>query len=545
MSPLGMSAERRHKELMQQPAAKKLLEKAKAPLDLTQDGVLTAERIETFCSEACGFRFLYAMERVDRETLQLLEQLADEMGLVDKMTQLQSGRIMNYIEGYPSERRAVLHTALRDFSNDTGKSPLAEEAREDSWIELDKLRSFIDQVDGQQKFRQLLVIAIGGSELGPKAHYLALESHWKAGREVYFVDNIDPDGVASVLSLLKLPETLVLVISKSGTTLETCANEAWLRARFSEEGLDPKEHFVAITCPATPMDDGEKYSERFYLWEWIGGRFSTSSMVGGVLISFACGFEVYWQLLKGAFAMDQMAVLPGLHRNLPLLSSLLTVWNHNFLGASSQALIPYSFALRRYAAHIQQVEMESNGKSIDQLGRPLQHLSCPIIWGEPGTNGQHSFFQLLHQGTEKVHLNFVGFAESSLGEDFTWEGTTQQQKLLANMFAQALSLAKGKASENPNRHFSGNRPSNLLISSKLTPYQLGALLAYFEHKVAFQSFLWGVNGFDQEGVQLGKLLANQFLSALQERQSCLSSDRVADPVQGALLDQLDRLNVSL
>lgn len=284
------------------------------------------------------------------------------------------------------------------------------------------------------------------------------------------------------------------------------------------------------------MDDRKRYLESFYIWDWIGGRYSTTSMVGGVMLSFAFGFDVYWDFLRGANAMDKQALNRDFNQNVPLLGALLSVWNRSFLHYPTLALIPYSQALSRYSAHIQQVEMESNGKHIDQGGRQVDFPTGPVIWGEPGTNAQHSFYQLIHQGTDIIPLEFVGFKYSQNGADSQWKGTTLQQKLLSNLFAQAIALAVGQKSDNPNQQFKGNRPSHILLGKQLTPYSLGALLGYFEHKVAFEGFLWGINSFDQEGVQLGKVLAKKLI------------DRFADPktsepypLGDAFLKQLDTI----
>lgn len=505
--------------MIEQPAAQKLKEEAKSPIDLRKKGLLSPQRIERFQSQACGFKLLYATEKVSEETLSNLYQLAEEMGALKKMGDMQAGKTMNFIAGYPSENRPVLHTAVRDHFSQPNRAIEAQKAQAQAKNEIEKLKQFIDKIDKKNQFTDLLFVAIGGSELGPKAHYIALEAFKKAKRQVHFIGNIDPDSAAAALNSVDLSKTLVLIVSKSGTTMETCSNEAFLRSHFEKKGVDPKQHFIAITSKGSVMDDKSHYLEVFNLWDWVGGRFSTTSMVGGVMLSFAYGFDCYWELLRGASDMDKTALDPDLKKNLPLLSALLTIWNHNFLNTHSQALIPYSQALQRYSAHIQQVEMESNGKRIDQQGNTLHYRSCPVVWGEPGTNAQHSFFQLLHQGTEQVHLNFIGFLETTFAMDYNWEGSTQQQKLIANLLAQSLALAQGKQSDNPNKLFPGNTASNILFAKKLTPYQLGALLAFYEHKVAFQGFIWGINAFDQEGVQLGKELAVAFLDRIKERKA--------------------------
>lgn len=496
----------------QYKATKALQALAAIPYDLTKEGNLTPERIDKYTAEACGYKFLYGTERVTDDVMRALNELAIESKAVDQMEQMQAGDVINAIEGYASENRAVLHTATRDFFDDPNPAKPAREAAQSSLREVEKLKAFIEKIDKENKFTDLIMIAIGGSDLGPRAHYIALQYLLKHGRRVHFISNVDPDDAAAVLlDVQNLSTTLVLVVSKSGTTLETLSNEELVRSRFIAEELKPEEHFIAITGEGSPMDDPSKYLECFHMWDWIGGRFSTTSMVGGVMLAFAFGFNTFWDLLRGANAMDKVALQRDLSENLPLLSALIGIWNHNFLNYQTLALIPYSQALSRYSAHIQQVEMESNGKHIDRSGALVDFQTGPIIWGEPGTNAQHSFFQLIHQGTAVVPVEFVGFREALYGLDNELNGTTSQEKLLSNMFAQALALATGQSNDNPNKVFAGNRPSHILLGRKLTPYALGVLLGYYEHRVAFQGFIWDINSFDQEGVQLGKVLANKVI----------------------------------
>lgn len=365
----------------------------------------------------------------------------------------------------------------------------------------------------------MIFVGIGGSELGPRALYQSLTFLTKKNRAVHFIGNVDPDDVADVLQKVELKKALVVVISKSGTTIETATNEQFLRSRFEGEGLNSKEHFVAVTTPKTPMDDPERYLERFFMWDYVGGRYSGTSMVGGVLLGFMCGYEVFYELCKGAHEMDLVALSKDEKNNLPLLGALIGVWNRNFLHYPTVAVIPYSRMLSRFPAHLQQCDMESNGKRIDRKANATRFQTGPIVWGEPGTNAQHSFFQLLHQGTSIVPLELIGFSESQSGIDFVYKGTSSQEKLLSNLVAQAIALAKGQKNTNPNKQFPGNRPSSLLLAKKLTPYSLGALLSYYENKIAFQGFLWGINSFDQEGVQLGKQLADKTLALFTDKQA--------------------------
>lgn len=492
-------------------AASEILRKlALVPLDLTNPEVLTPDRIRTFTAHAVGFTISYATERVTSSVLDALYSLAHEANVFEKMAKMQAGEIVNYIEGYPSENRAALHTAVRDLFENPNPAKPAKEAAALAKEQVNKLDIFLKKINKENAFKNLLIIGIGGSELGPKAIYQALE-YLKGGRQVHFAGNVDPDNLTLILRELDLKSTMVCVVSKSGTTLETAVNEALAREFFEKKGLDANRHFIAVTGEGSPMDDPKKYLECFYIWDWIGGRYSGSSIIGGVILGFAYGIEVYMDFLRGANAMDKAALKNDVSTNLPLLLALLGIWNHNFLDIETLAIIPYSQALARFPAHLQQLDMESNGKQVDKVGRFVDFETGPIVWGEPGTNAQHSFFQLIHQGKIPIALEFIGFKKSQTNEDFTYQNTTSQEKLLSNLFAQAIALAQGKDSDNPNKQFLGNRPSHMILSESLTPYRLGELLALYEHKVAFQGFIWNINSFDQEGVQLGKVLANRII----------------------------------
>lgn len=517
-------------------ASKKLTQLAQNPIDLTQAGVLTAERISEFCAADVGFKVLYATERVTKEVLEALKELAEEMNVFEMMEKMQGGEIVNSIEGFPSENRAALHTAARDLFENPNPAKAAKKAAELAKVEVDKLKRFLARIDNQ--YSDLVVIGIGGSELGPKAIFLALDYLKRKGRRVHFIGNVDPDNTVEVLNELDLKKTLVCVISKSGTTLETQVNEAFAREYFKKADIDSKDHFMAVTGEGSPMDNPSNYLESFHIWDWIGGRYSGSSIIGGVILGFAYGFDVYLEFLKGANAMDKAALKKDALNNLPLLLALLEVWNHNFLNIETLAVIPYSQALSRFPAHLQQLEMESNGKQIDRLGKFVDYPTGPIIWGEPGTNAQHSFYQLIHQGRIQIALEFIGFKESQAAHDFDYLGTTSQEKLIANLLAQTIALAAGQKNENPNKVFLGNRPSHLILGKKLTPYQLGALLALFEHKIAFEGFLWNINSFDQEGVQLGKVLAGKIIDRFLAKKG---EDKPPYPLADAYLRQLDSL----
>ena len=498
------------------PSFRKLQELATNPYDLSKEGNVTPKRIHQFKVECLNLKLLYGTERVNEKILHSLFDLANQGNVYEKMKQMQAGAVINKIEGYPSENRMVLHTAMRDFFERQHEGERAKDATALAYRELEKLKKFLDHVE-QQKFTDMIQVGIGGSELGPKAIYLALEAFKKKGRQVHFISNVDPDEVARVLRQVDLTKTLVVIVSKSGTTLETVTNEELIRKKFLDAGLVPTNHFLAVTGKGSPMDNLERYRESFFIWDYVGGRYSTTSMVGCVMLAFAFGMEKLLDFLRGASCMDKIALEEQPDKNLPLLSALLGIWNHNFLHLPTTAIIPYSQALSRFPAHLQQCDMESNGKQIDKEGNRVDFSTGPIIWGEPGTNGQHSFYQLIHQGTLPVPVEFIGFATNQYHEDSLLTGTTSQEKLLSNLFAQSIGLATGKKSDNPNRSFAGNRPNRILLAKQCDPYTIGAILSYYEHKIAFQGFIWNINSFDQEGVQLGKILANKIIDQFKKK----------------------------
>lgn len=523
------------------PASKKLRKLSYDPIDLSYADQLTPERIAKCCAEACGYKLLFGTEKVTDEVLSALNELAVETHAIEKMRRMQDGEVVNYVEHYPCENRPALHTAARDFFDQPRTAVKAKEAAQLARQELEKLQCFIAKLDTEKNFDELIMVGIGGSDLGPRAHFYALEHLLKPGRKVHFISNVDPDDAAAILKDVNLKRALVVVISKSGTTIETETNEEIVRAKFKAADINPKERFIAITMPGTPMDNPERYLKVFYVWDWIGGRYSTTSMVGGVLLSFAFGSEVFLEFLKGAHEMDQAALETDLKKNLPLLAALLEIWNRNFLNCPTTAIIPYSQPLHRYPAHLQQVGMESNGKVIDQAGKFVDFETGGIWWGEPGTNAQHSFFQMLHQGTATIPVCFIGFKKSQYGEDLDVHGTTSQEKLLANLFAQSLGLAVGNHSDNPNKFTRGNRQSHILLGEKLTPKSLGSLLSFWENKVAFIGFILGINSFDQEGVQLGKVLANKIFDCFASRRK-KSDDKTPYPLGDAYLKHLEHFN---
>jgi len=513
------------------PAWRKLEKLAREPFDLTKPGALAPKRVAAMRASAAGFDLLYATERVSPEVVKTLGELARQTKAVEQFVMMMSGEVMNEIVGHESEGRRVLHTATRHLADGPRPKPAKEEADavEAASEELARLKVFLHEIETGaltnamgRTFTDLVQVGIGGSDLGPRALYTALRGFWKTGRRVHFISNVDPDDAASVAAGLDLSRTIINVVSKSGDTQETVANDAILRAWFQAAGLKPRDHFICVTGKGSKIDDETRYFRRFYIWDYIGGRYSATSMVGGVALGFGLGVENFIELLRGAREMDLVALNRDLRKNLPLLAALLGIWNRTFLGYETLAILPYSQMLTRFVAHLQQLDMESNGKRVRRDGSRAPYPTGPIVWGEPGTNGQHAFYQLIHQSKTVVPCEFIAFRRSQLGLDLETEGTCSQQKLLSNVLAQARALAEGRRHTNPNRHFPGNRPSSILIADQLTPRTLGALLAYYEAKVAFQGFIWNINSFDQEGVKLGKGLAGDFLALFKASKQSLS-----------------------
>ncbi len=533
-------------------AWKKLKGLAGAAFDLTAPNALSPQRINTMKSSAVDFDFLYATQRITDEVLGALQQLADETHAVDQYIMMMSGERMNRIEDHESENRQVLHTASRNVFDelpseyDGGQAAAVGKAK----AQLDKLKEFYDDLDSGkitnaqgEPFTDMIQVGIGGSDLGPRALYLALQKYKKAGRRVHFVSNVDPDDTVQVLKSVNLSRTLINVVSKSGTTLETLTNERLIADRFVQAGLEVKKHFIAVTGEGSPMDDPGRYLRAFSMYDYIGGRYSATSMVGGVALGFGLGYEAFMQILRGAREMDVNALEKDIRQNLALLTALIGIWNHNFLGYETLAILPYSQALIRFVAHLQQLDMESNGKRINRQGEVIEYATGPIVWGEPGTNGQHAFYQLIHQSNTIIPVEFIGFRQSQFGFDLEVKGTISQEKLLANLLAQSRALATGQNDKNPNKVFPGNRPNAILIADQLTPFTMGALLAYYENKVAFQGFIWNINSFDQKGVQLGKKLADGFIDHFRKRSvDAKYSGKETDPTGWAMMKSAGLLN---
>ncbi len=482
------------------------------------------QRGERLTAEAAGLFLDYSKHRISDETLRLLVGLAKECGLRDRIDAMLRGDKINI-----TENRAVLHTALRAPA---GRQIFVDgvDVVPDVHAVLDKMAGFAQQVRSGQwlgytgkPIRNVVNIGIGGSDLGPVMAYEALR-HYSARELTFrFVSNVDGTDFAEATRDLDPAETLFVVSSKTFTTQETMTNahtaRAWTLAALHDDAAIAK-HFVAVSTNAAKVSEfGIDTANMFGFWDWVGGRYSMDSAIG-LSTMLAVGPDGFKALLAGFHAMDEHFRSAPFERNLPVLLGLLTVWYNDFFGAQTVAVLPYDQYLKRFPAYLQQLTMESNGKRVTLQGAVIDdYETSPIYWGEPGTNGQHSFYQLIHQGTKLIPCDFIGFAHSlnPLGQ--------HHDLLMSNVFAQAEALAFGKTTEEvlaegtaewlaPHRTFPGNRPSNVILAERLTPEVLGALIALYEHSVFVQGAIWDVNPFDQWGVELGKVLANRIVPEL-------------------------------
>jgi len=481
-------------------------------------------RGERFTAEAAGLYLDYSKNRINAQTLRLLLRLAGECGLRGRIEAMFGGEKIN-----ATERRAVLHTALR--------APRGERIFADGvdvvpgvHAVLERMAAFSQQVRSGdwlghtgKRIRNVVNIGIGGSDLGPVMAYEALRHYSRRDMNFRFVSNVDATDFEEATRELDPGETLFIVCSKTFTTLETLANahaaRAWsLRALGDERAV--RRHFVAVSTNAEGVAQfGIDIANMFGFWDWVGGRYSMDSAVG-LSTMLAIGPENFRALLSGFHAMDRHFRAAPFERNLPALMGLIGVWNSNFLGAHTVAVLPYEQYLKRFPAYLQQLTMESNGKHVSLEGVRVDYQTGPIYWGEPGTNGQHSFYQLIHQGTRLIACDFIGFCRTlnPLGR--------QHDLLMSNLFAQGEALAFGKTEQEvlaegtppslaPHRVFEGNRPSNTILAERLTPEALGALVALYEHSVFTQGAIWNIDSFDQWGVELGKVLAQKTAAELE------------------------------
>jgi glucose-6-phosphate isomerase len=483
-------------------------------------------RGERMTAEGAGLFLDYSKNRVTNETLGLLLQLAEESGLRERTEAMFRGDKINV-----TEKRAVLHVALR-----APRGTVIRVDRKDVVPQvhevLDRMTAFAERVrSGEWKgytgkpIRNVINIGIGGSDLGPVMAYEALRHYSDREMTFRFVSNVDGTDFAEAVHDLDAEETMFIVSSKTFTTLETMTNahsaRSWLLGKLGGHQAATARHFVAVSTNATEVEKfGIDTANMFGFWDWVGGRYSMDSAIG-LSTMLAVGPEHFREMLAGFHAMDEHFRTTPFERNLPVLMGLLGLWYNNFFSAHTVAVLPYEQYLKRFPAYLQQLTMESNGKHVTLKGKEVNYSTGPIYWGEPGTNGQHSFYQLIHQGTNLIPCDFIAFTHTlnSLGR--------HHDMLIANVFAQTEALAFGKTPEQvkaegtpdwlvPHRVFEGNRPSNTILAEKLTPHALGSLVALYEHAVFTQGTVWQINSFDQWGVELGKALAQRIIPELEE-----------------------------
>ena len=497
------------------------------------------ERFNQFSVQRKDYLFDYSKNLIDAKTFELLQNLAEESKLKSAIDAMFSGEKINETEG-----RAVLHTALRDFSD---QEILVDGENIKPGIKrvLNQMKTFSEKIiSGEHKgfsgkeITDVVNIGIGGSDLGPVMVCSALK-HFKTRLNVHFVSNVDGNHIAEVLKNLNPETTLFIIASKTFTTQETMTNADSAKAWFLKSGKQEEvaKHFVALSTNTNAVKIfGIAEENIFEFWDWVGGRYSLWSAIG-LSIVLSVGYENFEQLLKGANESDIHFQTADFKENVPVIMGLMGIWYRNFFDAGTYAILPYSQYLDRFAAYLQQGDMESNGKCVDRNGNFVEYETGPVIWGEPGTNGQHAFYQLIHQGTELIPADFIAYVKSCN------EVSDHQEKLMANFFAQTEALAFGKTEEEARAElvksgtseneinrlinykvFHGNTPTNSLLFNTLTPFSLGQLIAMYEHKIFVQGVIWNVFSFDQFGVELGKVLAGKILAELENSEKITSHD---------------------
>lgn len=497
------------------------------------------ERFNQFSVQRKEYLFDYSKNLIDAKTFELLQNLAEESKLKSAIDAMFSGEKINETEG-----RAVLHTALRDFSD---QEILVDGENIKPGIKrvLNQMKTFSEKIiSGEHKgfsgkeITDVVNIGIGGSDLGPVMVCSALK-HFKTRLNVHFVSNVDGNHIAEVLKNLNPETTLFIIASKTFTTQETMTNADSAKAWFLKSGKQEEvaKHFVALSTNTNAVKIfGIAEENIFEFWDWVGGRYSLWSAIG-LSIVLSVGYENFEQLLKGANESDIHFQTADFKENVPVIMGLMGIWYRNFFDAGTYAILPYSQYLDRFAAYLQQGDMESNGKCVDRNGNFVEYETGPVIWGEPGTNGQHAFYQLIHQGTELIPADFIAYVKSCN------EVSDHQEKLMANFFAQTEALAFGKTEEEARAElvksgtseneinrlvnykvFHGNTPTNSLLFNTLTPFSLGQLIAMYEHKIFVQGVIWNVFSFDQFGVELGKVLAGKILAELENSEKITSHD---------------------
>ena len=523
----GMVAHPASNELIASPQWQALLAHYTdtASADLTHLFAQDPGRAERFSAESDGLLLDYSKHRIDAEGLRGLVELAEARGLRARIEAMFSGQAINTSEG-----RAVLHTALRRPATDRlvleGVDVVAQVhqvlAHMERFAREVRLGNWVGHTD--RPLSCVVNIGIGGSDLGPAMAYDALAAYREQGLSCHFVSNIDGADIAQVLAVIDPETTLFVVASKTFTTQETLTNartaRAWVVDRLGSESAVAR-HFVAVSTNAAEVAAfGIDTANMFGFWDWVGGRYSMDSAIG-LSLMIAIGPDRFLEMLAGFHAMDEHFRTAPFEANLPVLMGLLGIWYANFYGAQTHAILPYAQELHRFPAYLQQLDMESNGKSVTVEGTAVATTTGPVVWGTAGTNGQHAYYQLLHQGTALIPADFIGFAQSNFPRG------DHHDLLMANFFAQTEALAFGSAAplDQPYRRFEGNRPTSSLLAERLTPFVLGQLVALYEHKVFTQGSLWSINSFDQWGVELGKVLAGRIAPELSEdTQAALAHD---------------------
>lgn len=514
------------------------------------------ERFERYSLEAAELFLDFSKNKITDDVLDHLIAMANAVDIEGTRSRMFAGEPIN-----TTENRAVLHTALRDFSlrdYHVDGEKISPKIR----AELTRMAAFAQSIhNGASKgysgktLDTVVNIGIGGSDLGPQMVVEALRPYWLDGRRSFFVSNVDGQQLVDTLAQIDPETTLFVIASKTFTTQETMTNAESARKWFLDRGgKDVAKHFVALSTNRHAVEAfGIDPENMFQFWDWVGGRYSLWSAIG-LSIALQVGFANFENLLKGAHAMDEHFRSAPLRRNMPVMLALVGIWNRNFLGASAHAVLPYDQHLHRLPAYLQQADMESNGKRIGQDGSVLENKTGPIIFGEPGTNGQHAFYQLLHQGTDLISADFIApaISQSELGD--------HHPKLLSNFLAQTEALMRGKTEQEvrdelraegltkpeitalaPHKAFPGDRPSNSILMDKLTPETLGALIALYEHKIFCQGVIWGINSFDQWGVELGKVLAKSILPELSNLSEEKPSATSHDASTNGLIDRINDL----
>lgn len=472
------------------------------------------ERFSKFSLRLGPLLMDYSKQRAESKTFAKLFDYARACDIEGWRKKMFTGEIINN-----TENRAVLHTALRSGACARIVSGGKDVVPEIQAV-LQKIKAFSDKIRSEKRFTHIVNIGIGGSDLGGFMAYEALKPFSRRDISMHFVSNVDPSHLGEILRVIDAKKTLFIVTSKSFTTLDTMSNANSARKWLCDEleRNDVSEHFVAISQNTSLAGEfGIKENNIFPMWEWVGGRFSLWSAVG-LSLAIALGFDNFQSMLDGAKAMDEHFTNAALEENLPVILGLIGMWNRNFLGFETLAVIPYNQYLHRLPAYMQQLDMESNGKSTDRNKQRVPYATGPTVFGTPGTNAQHSFFQLFHQGTHIVPCEFIASIKNA---EFSNE---HQKLLLANLFAQSKALMMGRESTDSNREFDGNRPSITILLDDLTPYSLGMLIALYEHKIFVQGVLWNINSFDQCGVELGKTMAKEINASLLDDKAIKNTD---------------------